>query len=296
MKNLSLEKNLRYIYASIFILLIIFIVVFNQLDKILYSPVKTPEEWCESQPCIELDFFSLKIILIQPSSTLFVYLLGFIAIIFGIYFLRISKSNKFIYWWGIALLLWGIGAILAGTSYQAFSYVIKCADRGFCLWTSLWEVLYLILSVGSVNAMLIAQANLDEKNKSSRIIKKYALMNFLIYEIVVLIGAIIPVQFMISFELMILFLAPTILFLLISNVRNYFEHKRRINFSLTIIWISLILIIGLYFLYFMLGITDLLWEQRIWFSENDVLHISLILWMIYIYITISRNKKIFEIG
>ncbi|MHA2394781.1 MAG: DUF6962 family protein [Promethearchaeota archaeon] len=296
MKKLTLEKNLRYIYASIFIVVIIFIVIFNQIDKILYSPVTTPQEWCESQPCIELDFFSLKIILIQPSSTLFVYLLGFITMIFGLYFLRISKSNKFIYWWGIALLLWGIGAIFAGTSYQAFSYVIKCAARSSCLWTSLWELLYLILSVGSVNAMLMAQENLDKKNKWSNTIKKYALMNFLIYEIVVLIGAIIPVQFMISFELMILFLAPTILFLLISNVRNYFEHKIRINFSLTIIWTSLILIIGLYFLYFILGITDLLWEWRIWFSENDVLHIGLILWMIYIYISIGRNKKIFEIG
>lgn len=94
------------------------------------------------------------------------------------------------------MLLWGIGAIFAGTSYQAFSYVIKCAGRSFCLWTSLWELLYLILSAGSVNAMLMAQANLDEKNKWSSFIKKYALMNFLIYEIVVLIGAIIPVQFM----------------------------------------------------------------------------------------------------
>jgi len=296
MKKFTLEKKLVYIYAFISIFIIIFIFFFNQLDKILYIPIKTPLEWCESQPCIELDFFSLKVILVQPSSTLFVYLLGFNAIIFGGYSLRISKRNKFIYWWGIALLLWGIGAILAGTSYQAFSYMIKCADKSFCLWTSLWELLYLIFSVGSVNAMLMAQANLDEKDNWSSIMKKYAIMNFLIYEIVVLIGAVIPVQFLISFELMILFLAPTILFLLISNFHNYFKLKRRINFSLTIIWISLILIIGLYFLYFMLGITDLLWEKRIWFSENDVLHISLILWMIYIYIFIRRNRKIFEIG
>jgi len=294
MENFSYKKKVGYIYISVFIVVVILIILFNQLDRILYIPFKTPEMWCESQPCIELDFVSFMIIFVQPTSTIFVYLLGLIAMIIGVYFLRISKSNKFIYWWGIALLLWGMGAIFAGTSYQAFSYAIKCVGRSFCVWTSLWEILYLILSVGSVNAMLMAQANLDEKNRWSRISKKYALMNFLIYEIVIVIGTIIPIHFMISFELMILFLAPTILFLLISNVLNYFEHKRRISLSLTIIWVFLILIIGLYFLYFILGITDVLWEQQIWFSENDVLHIGLILWMSYIYITIRRNKQKFK--
>ncbi|TFG13895.1 MAG: hypothetical protein EU531_09495 [Promethearchaeota archaeon] len=296
MKNFSFKKRLGYIYASIFIVILTIIIFFNQLDRILYIPIKTPEMWCEGQPCIELDFFSFTILLVQPTSTFFVYLLGFITLLLGVYFLRISKGNKFVFWWGIALLLWGIGAIFAGTSYQAFSYVIKCAGKGFCVWTSLLEILYLLLSVGSVNAMLLAQANLDEKNKWTRIIKTYALINFLIYEVVVVIGAIIPIQFMISFELMILFLAPTILFLLISNMRNYFEHRRRINLSLSIIYVSLILIIGLYFLYFMLGITDVLWEHQIWFSENDVLHIGLSLWMSYIYITIRKNKKNIEIS
>jgi len=295
MKNFSFNKNFGYIYASIFILIVIFIFLFNQLDRILYIPINTPEIWCETQPCIELDFGLFSVILVQPTSTFFVYLLGVITIALGVYFLRASKSNKFVYWWGIALLLWGLGAIFAGTSYQAFSYAIKCAGRGFCVWTSLWEILYLLLSVGSVNAMLIAQANLDEKNGRNRIIKTYALMNFLIYELVVVIGAIIPTQFMISFEVMILFLAPTILFLLISNLHNYFEHKKRIYLSLTIIWVFLILIIGLYFLYFILGITEVLWEQQIWFSENDVLHIGLMLWMSYIYFTMNRYKQKLDI-
>ena len=290
MKNFNLEKN-RYIYVSIFIVIVILIIILNQLDTILYTPFKTPEMWCEDQPCIELYFGSFMIVFVQPTSTFFVYVLGVITLLFGVYFLRISKSNKFVYWWGIALVLWGIGALFAGTSYQAFSYVIKCAGRDFCVWTSLWEILYLLLSVGSVNAMLMAQASLDEKNRWNRISKTYALMNFLIYEIVVVIGTVIPVQFMISFELMILFLAPTILFLLLSNINSYIAHKKRINLSLTIIWVFLILIIGLYFLYFILGITDLLWAQGIWFSENDVLHIGLILWMSYIYITIYRIKK-----
>ncbi|MHA1498556.1 MAG: hypothetical protein ACTSRT_13570 [Promethearchaeota archaeon] len=112
----------------------------------------------------------------------------------------------------------------------------------------------------------------------------YALGNFILYVFIVVIGSVIPIQFLISYELMILFLGPTILFLLIFNVKNY-------NRSLVIIWIALILIMGLYFLYYMLSITEMFWEQGIWFSENDVLHISLILWMIYIYFVVNRFEK-----
>lgn len=289
--KLTLKKNTRYIFAFIFLLVLIVLIYCNQLDKILFFPATTPEEWQASQPFVELKFFSLTIMLIQPSSTFFVYLLGFITIAIGIYLIRIKKNQKFISWWGIALLLWGIGAILAGTSYQAFSYEIKCAGRVFCIWTSLWEIFYLIFSVGSVNAMLMAQAHLGERDKGGKIMARYAPANFIAYVIIVVIGAMIPIQFMISFELMLLFLAPTILFLLIINIRRYIDLKKRINRSLVIIWISLILIIGLYFLYFMLDITNILWEQGIWFSENDILHIGLILWMIYIGLVASRFGK-----
>ncbi len=289
--KLNLKKNRRYIFASIFLLVLIALLYWNQLDKILFFPAVTPEEWCVSQPCIELEFLSLKIMLVQPSSTFFVYLLGFITIAIGIHLIRIKNNQKFISWWGIALLLWGIGAILAGTSYQAFSYEIKCAGRAFCVWTSLWEIFYLIFSVGSVNAMLMAQAHLGEKDKWAKIIAGYALANFIAFVVTMVIGATMPIQFMISFELMLLFLAPTILFLLIFNIRRYFDLKKRINRSLVIIWVALILIIGLYFLYFMLDITNILWEDGIWFSENDILHIGLILWMIYIGLVASRFGK-----
>lgn len=286
--NLNLKKNRRYIFASIFLLVLIALLYWNQLDKILFFPAVTPEEWCVSQPCIELEFFSLKIMLVQPSSTFFVYLLGFITIAIGIHLIRINKNQKFISWWGIALLLWGIGALLAGTSYQAFSYEIKCAGKAFCIWTSLWEIFYLIFSVGSVNAMLMAQAHLGERDKWGKIMTGYALANFIAFVVTVVIGATIPIQFMISFEMMLLYLAPTILLLLIFNIRKYLDLKKRINRSLVIIWIALILIIGLYFLYFMLDITNILWEHGIWFSENDILHIGLILWMIYIGLVASR--------
>ena len=287
-RKFNLKKNTKYIFAFVFLLVLIILLYCNQLDTLLIFPAVTPEEWCVSQPCIEIDFFSIKIMLVQPSSTFFVYLLGFITIAIGIYLIKIKKNQKFISWWGIALLLWGIGAILAGTSYQALSYEIKCTGRAFCIWTSLWEIFYLIFSVGSVNAMLMAQA---QRDKWEKIMSGYAPANFVAYIIIVVVGAIIPVQFMISFELMLLFLAPTILFLLIINIRRCISLKIRIYRSLVIIWTSLILIIGFYFLYFMLDITNILWEQGIWFSENDILHIGLILWMIYIYLVVSKIEK-----
>lgn len=291
LNNPKLKKKVKYLIISIILLASILLFCCNQLDKMLYLPEITPLEWLESQPYIEIIIFSQTLIIVQPSSTVFVYVLGFLTIAMGALLVRKKPTQAFVSWWGIALILWGIGALLAGTSYQAFSYEIKCAGKPFCIWTSLWEIFYLIFSVGSVNAMLIAQARLDVKGKWNKKMEGYAFGNFLIYIIIMVIGSVIPIQFLISFELMLLFLAPTILFLLIINIRGSILQKVRINHSLIIIWLSLIVIIGLYFLYYILGITEALWEQGIWFSENDVLHISLLLWMIYIYFIMSKFGK-----
>ena len=56
-------------------------------------------------------------------------------------------------------------------------------------------------------------------------------------------------------------------------------------------WAWLVLTLGAYFLYLISGLTQRLWEQGTWFSENDVLHIGLIIWMLYIAVVVAQRVE-----
>lgn len=268
--------------AAFFLSLLFTLVACGRLDTIPYTPAQTPESWLKIQPYAEFTFASQNILIVQPSTSVIVYLLGAIALTVGLYFLKIRDGQRSRLWWGIALLFWGFGALLAGTSYEAFSYAIKCAGRTACLWTSWWEVLYLILSVWSIDAMLLAVAYSSTTGKLRMGLSVYALLNAVLYFIVVMVGAFIPVKFLISFELLLVVAAPGIIALFVINGARYVRHKIALDLIYIGTWIGLGITIAAYFLYLISGNTASLWAKGIWFSENDVLHIGLILWMIYI--------------
>jgi hypothetical protein len=194
-------------------------------------------------------------------------------------------------WWGIALALWGAGALLAGTSYQAFSYEIKCAGKEFCSWSSWWEVFYLMFSVASVDAMVLAEAYACVTGKLRKVMKMYAVGHALLYAIVVIFGALIPVKFLISFELLLLVATPNVLMLFGLNGWRYIKLREGMDLALLKTWLWLGFTIGVYWLYLSLDITEALWVQGIWFSENDVLHIGLIIWFIYIALFVANQVK-----
>jgi len=275
----------------IIIAITVFLTSCGRLDAIPYEPVQTAETWLQIQPYAEFQFGAQSIIFVQPSTSIIVYLLGGITIAVGLYFFKMRNEQRSRFWWGIALLLWGVGAILAGTSYEAFSYAIKCAGRAACLWTSWWEIIYLIVSVWSIDAMMIAVVHSSTAGRLRKGLSVYAVVNAVLYFIVVMIGAFIPVRFLISFEFLLIVAAPSIIAFFALHGWRYFKYKASLDLAYLGTWVWLGVTIVAYFLYLVSGNTTVLWEKGIWFSENDVLHIGLILWMICIARFLSPRVK-----
>lgn len=270
-----------------FLLASFFLAACGRLDSIPYTPVQTPETWLQIQPFIEFQFASQNIIFVQPSTSIIVYFLGILTIGIGLYFLKIGEGQLSRIWWGIGLLLWGVGALLAGTSYEAFSYAIKCAGREACLWTSWWEIFYLIASVWSIDAIMLAVAYSSTTGKLRKVLSVYSVVNAIVYFIIVMIGAFVPVKFLISFELLLVVTAPSIIAFFIINGWHYSKYKLNPDLVLLGTWIWLGITIAAYFLYLISGNTAALWSKGLWFSENDVLHIGLIIWMLYIWLFVA---------
>lgn len=263
---------------------------FNRLKSIRSTdPNLTPEKWCQVQPCVTIKIAFRDIILTQPTSTFFVYLLGILTVGVGLNFFRLRGDEFSRLWWGISLLLWGIGALLAGTSYQAFGYHIKCSGQETCAWTSWWEVIYLIFQQLSMDAMLVAVAYSSTIGTLRLILLGYALVSAVVYTISTFIGGIIPVRLLITFEWMVWFSTPVFLINIILNIWRYYLYSSPIDLVLIGTWVLLFFTMAAYWLYDKLGITPRLWAKGIWFSQNDVLHIGLIIWMIYIAAVVTSR-------
>lgn len=254
----------------------------DRLETIHASPAQTPETWLASQPWVEFTLASRRIIVVQPSTSIIVFVLSLLSLGIGVRFLRTRNRQLSRFWWGMALLLWGGGGLLAGASYEAFSYAIKCAGRANCSWTSWWEVAYLILTGWSVNGMLLAEAHACSNGRRRQALTVYASLSAFLYPIVVLLGAFVPLQFLVSFELLVLVAAPNIMACIGLRASRYRRSRTRADLVLLLTWLWLVLATLAYYGYLVLGFAQALWAKGIWFSENDVLHVGLIAWMLAI--------------
>ena len=270
----------------------VFSSVFGRLQSIPHDdPDLTPEKWCLQQPCRKIRIAAKEITISQPLSSFWVYFLGFFTAGVGLYFIQIQDGENSRLWWGVSLLLWGLGALLAGTSYQAFGYEIKCAGRQVCSWTSWWEVVYLMFQQVSMNAMLAAVAYSCTTGTFQLVLLGYAMVSSLVFVILIFIGGIVPVRFLITFEFMVWVSAPVFFFLCFLNAWRYYMFRDPMDLVLMGSWIILLGTLMAYWIYSKRGITKKLWARRIWFSENDVLHVLLIFWMFYIVLVVANRVK-----
>lgn len=246
------------------------------------------ETWLNTHPWIQVRFRFLQFILAEPSSSLIVFALGIILAIAGIAFLKERSKSRSALLWGIGLVLWSLSTFFAGISYQAFSYELKYAGREIGLWTSWWEIWYLMVFTVSMNFIVSAVAYSSTTSKLRRSLIIYAITNSLIYLVVVLSGAFLPNQFMTSFECMLLFTGPSFIILSIVNLLTWIKAKKLLDARLFIAWMGFFIVTALYFVYYLSGLADILWKRGIWFNANDVLHIGLIIWVVYLLVGVKK--------
>jgi hypothetical protein len=251
----------------------------------------TPEQWLAAHPHLPVRVGQAAFILCEPSSTVFVYALGVVLAVAGFLVLRKRGTGRSRLLWGIAFLVWAAATFSAGTSYQAFAWQIKGAGRELFLWTSWWEIAYLILFVASMNLIAAAVSVSSASGKARRRLVAYASANTAAYLCAVLVGALAPLRFLASFECMLLFVAPTFILLFVVNAARYAATRRRLELGLVVSWLLLLAVVVAYFAYYLSGRAEALWAKGVWFNANDVLHIGLILWVLHFLVFVAGKLE-----
>ena len=269
---------------------IILVCVFTNTNTLLLQPLTTPEAFLASMPYISVSFFNKEFILIQPSSTVFVYVLGLIMIGIGIYFVVTKKQQLAREYWGIGFILWGISAIVAGTSYQAFGYELKCRDREFCLFTSNFELVYMLLTAYAINYLVVATGYTSLTASARKKLINFAIIDSIVYFLYMFVGAIVPIQFLVSYEGFMAFIGINFIIMFVLNIRHYSKFKDVLNRNMILIWIGFLGVNVGYFIFLFGGFSTLLYRSYgIWFNENDVLHILLILWSCMLFMLLKTG-------
>jgi len=253
--------------------LVLFIVglSFSQVNTILMDPMITAADLIAQAPSIDLGGLVLQ----QPSSTVLVFLLGLITMVVGIVYVRHSSFIQ--RWLGINFILWGLGAWVAGISYQAFGAALKCVGDEPCSWTNGVELFYMVLTVLSINALLVAYSGFTERRVRNQL-QWGAMVSVIAYGLFQGIGMILPIQFLLSYEFMLIFLATNILLMMAISYRR---KAQPLHHRLWTIWLLFLGVNVAYFAALFSGYALPLYQNTgLWFNENDVLHVFLAAWMV----------------
>lgn len=285
MSTKGIEKVRRTKIFYLGLILVVLILLYLFMPKELFmSPLMTPEGYLGSKPSIML--FD-KWVLLVPSSTLIVYALGIQIIVLGILLIKQEKKT-----WGTSLVFWGIGTILAGTSYQGLGYELKCAGLDHCLFTSWFELAYLFMTAISIALMGFAFTTDFMNQGSATLVKRILKVALVTYTIVLVMGSYLNIRFLVSYELFTIFWMPFFGLFFIQNVINYRKTHALIDYLFIVLWLLFLGVNVAYYVYYLFGLTSSFYEwSGLWLSDNDILHVGLILWFLYFQVKIKDQLK-----
>jgi hypothetical protein len=187
------------------------------------------------------------------------------------------------------MIFWGVGTIFAGTSYQAFGYQLKCVGVEYCNFTDWWEIMYLLITAISIGMLVIAMSHCVANGKTRKAMKMITYISLPLYAVVLTIGSLVPVKFMVTYELFSVFFMPHFVVFFILSIREYRNKKDLMNKRFILTWILFLIVNVAYYVYYWLGISEkLLSSTGIWFNQNDILHVLLLAWMIYIWVALTN--------
>lgn len=259
------------------------------MNELLFQPPLTPQQWCEIQPCFGIGGLTLT----QPLGSALVCLLALLWIAGGVHFWRIRDGQRSREWMAIALVLGGIGAGLAGTSYQFLGYELKCAGRDLCLWTSWLEVAYMKVQSASSSATLIAVAYACTTGAVRRWLVTYAVVTTAAYLALATYGALTGTRPLITFELLMVFAAPGLLLIFVITVVRWRRDRCDMDLAILGAGVWLVVTILAYSAYLAAGLTARFWDrgEGFYFSENDVLHLGMMLFIAYLVAVVAERLR-----
>jgi cadmium resistance protein CadD (predicted permease) len=104
--------------------------IFSNTESLLMLPLTTLDQFLSGMPYVTFSIPGKDVILIQPSSTILVYLLGLIMIAIGVYFLVTKKNQKSSYYWAIGLIVVGHQCNCRRNELSGFRLRIKIPRLG----------------------------------------------------------------------------------------------------------------------------------------------------------------------
>jgi hypothetical protein len=257
----------------------------GRVDTILIDPITRASELIDGAPYIDLG----GLILQQPSSTLLVFLLGLVTIGVGVPYLR--QAGFISRWLGINFIFWGLGAWVAGLSYQAFGAALKCTGDQPCAWTNGVELFYMILTVLSINALLVAYSGFTQGKVKDQL-QRLAIVSVWGYTVLQGVGMVMPGQFLLSYEFMLIFLATNIVLMMVISYRRKSD---QLHHRLWTMWLLFLGVNAAYFVALFSAYAIPLYESTgIWFNENDVLHVLLLAWMV-LWVMLVKPKQFAQV-